>query len=55
MNFRVEIFREGRGTAVLIEENSLEAMFTPRAQVMILEAYAKDIEKKMKDRGNHSI
>lgn len=48
MNFRVEIYREDSGVAVMIEEDSLEAMFQPRAQVMILEAYAKHIEEKSK-------
>ncbi len=55
MRFRVEIFREGVGTATIIEEEDLEKMFQPYMQVKLLEAYAKNIEDKFKMRGKHSV
>jgi hypothetical protein len=59
LKFRVEIYRQGVATATLIEEEDLEKMFQPRVQVMLLEAYAQNIEEEMKReklaRGKSSI
>lgn len=48
MKFEVTVKRMDTGVKVWIKEEDLEELFTPRAQVLILNAYAKSIEDKSK-------
>lgn len=48
MKFEVIIKRMGSAVKLMVEEDDLEELFTPTAQVMILNAYAKSIEDKSK-------
>ncbi len=45
MKFEITVKRKDTGAVVLIEEENLEEMFSPHAQIIILKAYAKHIEE----------